>query len=117
MDGIPEALPALSLMAKVRRKALAAGLPAPDRETLVGEVARALATIREPSQLPDDASVGADRAATASIGELLQSVCDLARLTGVDPEQALRDRARAVAAEVRHLEATGGVPGAPRTDG
>jgi tetrapyrrole methylase family protein/MazG family protein len=117
MDGIPDALPALSLMAKVRRKALAAGLPAPDRDALVAEAAHALSAIREPSDLPDDASVGADRAATASIGELLQAVCDLARLTGVDPEQALRDRARAVAAEVRMIEASGGVPGTPRTDG
>jgi tetrapyrrole methylase family protein/MazG family protein len=117
MDGIPDALPALSLMAKVRRKALAAGFPAPDRDALVAEAAHALSAIREPSDLPDDASVGADRAATASIGELLQAVCDLARLTGVDPEQALRDRARAVAAEVRMIEASGGVPGTPRTDG
>ena len=118
MDGIPDALPALSLMAKVRRKALAAGFPAPDRDALVAEAAHALSAIREPSDLPDDASVGADTCGDGIDRRAsLQAVCDLARLTGVDPEQALRDRARAVAAEVRMIEASGGVPGTPAQTG
>jgi len=112
MDGIPEALPALSLMAKVRRKSLAAGLSMPARDELVARVRDALDALPEPPSLPDDASIGNDAPATAAIGRALEALCDLARLTGVDPESALRARARALSDEVRAGEAAGGVPGA-----
>lgn len=105
MDGIPDALPALSLMAKVRRKSLAAGLEMPDASTLAGTVREAIARLPERPRMPDDATIGADRASTEAIGLALQAVCDLARLVGVDPEQALRDRARAASALVRAHEA------------
>jgi len=105
LDGIPEALPALSLMAKVRRKALAAGVAMPERAALVERVHDALAALPDPSAVPDDATIGHDAAATASIGRALGAICDLARLVGVDPEQALRARARALATDVRNAEA------------
>jgi tetrapyrrole methylase family protein / MazG family protein len=104
MDGIPDALPALSLMAKVRRKSLAAGLEMPARSSLLGVVGEALARLEVAPAMPDDASIGADRASTEAIGLALEAVCDLARLVGVDPEQALRDRARAASALVRAHE-------------
>ena len=104
MDGIPDALPALSLMAKVRRKALAVGVAAPTRDALVAAATAALAALPAPTALPDDAAIGADPVATAAVGRALEAVCDLARLTGVDPEQALRLRARSLAAEVRGRE-------------
>ncbi|HEV3328170.1 MAG TPA: MazG nucleotide pyrophosphohydrolase domain-containing protein [Acidimicrobiales bacterium] len=104
MDGIPEALPALSLMAKVRRKSLATGQSMPDRAALVAEVATAVEQLPIAASLPDDASIGRDGLATASIGRALEAICDLARLVGVDPEQALRERARAVIALVRAQE-------------
>jgi uncharacterized protein YabN with tetrapyrrole methylase and pyrophosphatase domain len=107
VDGIPEALPALSLMAKVRRKALAVGIEMPDRTALVDSVRSSLETLPDPGPLPDDAWIGNDRAATTAIGTALESLCDLARLVGVDPEQALRDRARALAAEIRAGESAG----------
>jgi tetrapyrrole methylase family protein / MazG family protein len=104
MDGIPDALPALSLMAKVRRKSLATGQPMPDRAALVAEVAAAVEELPTPASLPDDASIGRDGLATASIGRALEAICDLARLVGVDPEQALRERTRALIALVRAQE-------------
>lgn len=115
MDGIPEALPALSLMAKVRRKALASGFAPPERDALVGVVRQALDALPARATLPDDASIAADPVATEAIGRALESICDLARLAGVDPEQALRTRARLVADGVRAAESRRdrGAQGAP----
>jgi tetrapyrrole methylase family protein/MazG family protein len=104
MDGIPDALPALSLMAKVRRKALAAGIPIGDRAELTASVRAVLDALPDRTVLPDDASVGDDPDATEAIGAALEALCDLARLGGVDPEMALRARARALGATVRALE-------------
>ncbi len=110
MDGIPDALPALSLMAKVRRKSLAAGHPMPERSALLAAAVAALDALPATPSLPDDASIGADRTATESIGRALEAICDLARLSGVDPEQALRGRARALIARVRAEEVSGQSP-------
>jgi tetrapyrrole methylase family protein/MazG family protein len=104
LDGIPDALPALSLMAKVRRKALATGLSMPAHETLTATVRDALDALPARASLPDDAAIGQDRGATIAIGRALAALCDLARLHGVDPEQALRARIRALGAEVRAAE-------------
>jgi tetrapyrrole methylase family protein / MazG family protein len=104
MDGIPEALPALSLMAKVRRKALAIGVAPPEHDALVAAVADAIGALPEHATLVDDASIADDPVATEAIGRALESICDLARLSGVDPEQALRQRARRLSDEVRAHE-------------
>jgi len=112
MDGIPDALPALSLMAKVRRKSLAAGLAMPTRAALLAATRDALDALPDPATLPDDAAIGQDPRSTAAVGAALEALCDLARLTGVDPEAALRERARALAASVREAESAAGVPGA-----
>jgi tetrapyrrole methylase family protein / MazG family protein len=104
MDGIPEALPALSLMAKVRRKSLAIGQQMPDRAVLVADVVAAIEALPATQSLPDDAAIGRDAIATRSIGRALEAICDLARLVGVDPEQALRERARGAIAIVRAQE-------------
>jgi tetrapyrrole methylase family protein / MazG family protein len=106
MDGIPAALPALSLMAKVRRKSLAAGFAMPARADLLAVATAALAELPAAATLPDDATIGHDAAATSAIGRALEAICDLARLVGVDPEQALRARARSLVALVRAEEAT-----------
>ncbi len=105
LDGIPDALPALSLMAKLRRKALAAGLAPPDRTAVVASAHAAIDAVPTVGGLPDDAAIGIDDDATAAVGAALEAVCDLARLVGVDPEQALRTRARELARSVRAHEA------------
>jgi uncharacterized protein YabN with tetrapyrrole methylase and pyrophosphatase domain len=110
MDGIPDALPALSLMAKVRRKSLAVGRRMPDRDELAAATATALAELVPSASLPDDAAIGHDPSATSAIGRALEAICDLARLVGVDPEQALRERARLLMAVVRAEEAGADTP-------
>jgi XTP/dITP diphosphohydrolase len=76
LEGIPVALPALSLAAKVMGRAARADV-APD-------------VALDPS---------------ASVGDVLLAVVDRARIEGVDPEQALRDAVRRYVDQVRTLEA------------
>jgi hypothetical protein len=91
-------------MAQVRRKSLAAGFEMRDAAVLAAAARDALLSLTVHAGMPDDAMIGADRASTEAIGLALEAVCDLARLVGVDPEQALRDRARVAAALVRSHE-------------
>jgi tetrapyrrole methylase family protein/MazG family protein len=108
-EGIPAALPALALAAKLQRKAVAVGmvLPGVTEETIrvaegvsslaAGDPARGeAATVAGPA--PSDAGGPVDgeggRADQASlIGELLFSLVNVARALGIDPESALRARA------------------------
>ena len=81
LDGVPTALPALSLAAKILGRAERAG------------VAPAL---REPASVPPpDAE---------SIGTVLLELVARARTLGVDPEQALRQAVRVYADDVRAVE-------------
>ena len=105
LDGIPEALPALSLMAKVRRKALAAGVAMPERAALVERVHDALAALPDPSAVPDDATIGHDADEPREVADRAKRAPDRRGGRGVDPEQALRARARALATDVRNAEA------------
>jgi tetrapyrrole methylase family protein/MazG family protein len=100
-DGIPNSLPALLLSTKLQRKALGVGLDAPEvgdaAATLPDRVA-ALARSLAPAGPGDaDAPLASDTARTEQVvGDLLFALADLSRRLGVDPEQALRTRARAL---------------------
>jgi tetrapyrrole methylase family protein/MazG family protein len=100
-DGIPTALPALSLATKLLKKAEAAGLSPAD---LAGVEAGLAALAARGAGGP--AGEGGERAGVdaESLGRMLFALADLARTAGVDPEEALRAAAlslrdRIVAAE------------------
>lgn len=78
-EGIPSALPALALMAKLVRKGAAVGIVPPAREALLDRGQALLSELAE----------GAD----AVVGDLLVWVVGVASAWGVDPEAALRARA------------------------
>ncbi len=109
-EGIPASLPALMLTTKLARKARAVGLE-PD-DTAAGQAERALAALTRraegvgPPQADDPLSVD-DGDLGAQLGELLYAVANLAQRLGVDAEQALRDRALSLRADIRAAE---GVP-------
>jgi len=97
-DGIPNALPALALSAKLQRQARdVQGIDLPGFEQERAWVAAALAQLPSPSAevLParpgDDLEEGS---VLRQVGAILWSVADLGRLLGVDPEDALRVTAR-----------------------
>ncbi|HWD51820.1 MAG TPA: MazG nucleotide pyrophosphohydrolase domain-containing protein, partial [Acidimicrobiales bacterium] len=94
-EGIPAAMPALALMAKLQRKGVALGMELAGRHDQAEILAAAAAHLAE----PPDVDTGAD----AAIGELLFSLVNLARAMGVDPESALRVRAAAFRASVDAL--------------
>ncbi len=82
-DGIPAALPALALAAKLQRKSEAVGSAAPRAADEVVARVRGLLEV-----LASTPSPGRD--GTHVAGDLLWAVADLVRQQGVEPEDALR---------------------------
>lgn len=93
-EGIPTALPSLSLAAKLQRKALAVGMALP---TLADEVERVAEGIGKLGERSDEDG------RTQEIGELLFALVNVARVLGVDPESALRVKATSFRASVEAL--------------
>ncbi len=111
-EGIPAALPALSLAAKLQRKALAVGMVLPGVADEVVRVAKGVSELggadlgSSPLDAPDlgpggivDGQGGRSDHA-AEVGELLFAVVNMARLLGIDPESALRVRAAGFRASI-----------------
>ena len=96
-DGIPTALPALALVAKLQRKAEAVGLATGSLEERGREIAqgldRLLATAPEARRDASGETLEAPEETVRLLGEMLFSLADVARRLGVDPESALRSAA------------------------
>ena len=95
-EGIPGALPALALAAKLQRKALAVGMVLPGVAEEAARVADGVGRLssREGGRPPSDRRCGSRRRRPSeALGDLLFSLVNVARLLGVDPETALRARA------------------------
>ena len=109
-EGIPSALPALMLTTKLARKARAIGVE-PERTGSASATTSALKALQEravdASPAPDDPLVGEGDGLNLQVGEVLFAVANLAQRLGVDAEQALRDRALVLRAEILEAE---GVP-------
>jgi tetrapyrrole methylase family protein/MazG family protein len=107
-DGIATQLPALTLYAKLRRKAhLMDGAPAQ------GELLRSRAiSVLKRLSLPDDVTADAvvDAESSMAWGELLAVVSDIAREAGVDLEAALRHQALRLRDEIRSREGLSAAP-------
>jgi tetrapyrrole methylase family protein/MazG family protein len=108
-EGIPAGLPALMLTTKLARKARAVGVEPDDGRD--GQAALTLATLtaRAGATDPhaDDPLAGEGGDTQVAVGELLYAVANLAQRLGVDAEQALRDRALSLRADILAAE---GVP-------
>jgi tetrapyrrole methylase family protein / MazG family protein len=108
-DGIPAGLPALLLATKLARKGGAVGVAPHDANAeesalLLAALTRHAAGV-DPQ--PDD-PLSPDRGLVQeAVGELLFTVASLAQRLGVDAEQALRERALSLRADIRAAE---GVP-------
>jgi tetrapyrrole methylase family protein / MazG family protein len=104
VDGIPNDLPALTLAAKLQRKAESVGISG---RGVDDDRAAVLATVEHLSANPAGSSgetLEADRETKVAIGQALLAMADLARRAGVDPESALRASARTFASEIRAVE-------------
>ena len=108
-EGIPASLPALMLTTKLARKARSVGLEPDAAGAGLAAPALAALTRRAEGSEPqaDDPLSGDGRDLQAHVGELLFAVANLAQRLGVDAEQALRDRALSLRADILAAE---GVP-------
>jgi len=113
-EGIPAALPALALVAKLQRKALAIGMVVPTVAEEAIRVAQGVSALAgaddgtddtgpdaagaRPGGITDGEGGQADHA--AEVGEVLFSLVNVARSLGVDPETALRARAASFRASI-----------------
>jgi len=108
-EGIPAGLPALMLTAKLARKARAVGLEPDEALDLPAAVTLAALTQRAAGSDPksDDPLAGDGGDVQAAVGELLFAVANLSQRLGIDAEQALRQRALTLRADILRAE---GVP-------
>jgi tetrapyrrole methylase family protein/MazG family protein len=102
-EGIPVALPALALAAKLQRKATAIGMALPslaDEAARVADGAARLAEEARDGAGPVADSEGGARQRAEDVGELLFAAVGVARALGIDPETALLSRSAAFRGEV-----------------
>ena len=103
-EGIPAALPALALAAKLQRKATAIGmvLPAAGRRGGPGGRRSPRGWPPRPAKRPDAVAdgEGGARERADEVGDLLFAAVGVARALGVDPETALLSRSAAFRDEV-----------------
>jgi MazG family protein len=102
-EGIPAALPALALAAKLQRKAESIGVTLPDLAGRLHQVAAAAGRLPA-SPSASGETLEAAPATIAAVGEALFALADAARRVGVDPESALRTASTRFRAEVEALE-------------
>ncbi|MDE3086641.1 MAG: MazG family protein [Acidobacteriota bacterium] len=106
-EGIPDALPALALAAKLQRKAESVSMSRSD----VAERRRRLEEgVRRLDALPEDRSgetLDASAGEIEAVGQLLFDVADVARRAGIDPETALRGHALRFRRALEDAERTG----------
>ncbi|MGA2474189.1 MAG: MazG family protein [Acidimicrobiales bacterium] len=109
-EGIPAALPALMLTTKLARKARSVGVEPYDAGATSATMAALESLVQQSADAapaPDDPLAGQADELNLQVGELLFAVANLAQRLGVDAEQALRDRALVLRADILAAE---GVP-------
>jgi tetrapyrrole methylase family protein / MazG family protein len=105
-DGIPAALPALALAAKLQRKSAAVPGAGPgDGDALASRAKVLLEALRE--RTGEGLDVGTPPQVVSDAGELLWAVTDVVRRLGVEPEDALRATAGRRREALREAERAG----------
>lgn len=105
LDGVPKGLPALIKAEKIQKKAARVGFDWPDYRGAMEKVEEELNEFRQALNLDDRAMI------TDELGDLLFAMVNLARLVGVDPEDALSGTSRKFCARFRHMEGSAGAKG------
>jgi nucleoside triphosphate diphosphatase len=82
LDGVPVALPALTRAEKIQKRAARGGFDWPNADGPLNKIAEEIEELRNAKTPPE---------IDEEIGDLLFSVVNYARHTGVDPEAALRN--------------------------
>lgn len=98
LSGVPKAMPALLRAYRVGEKAAKVGFDWPDRDGPRAKLNEEVAELDEAMQAGDQASIADE------LGDVLFSVCNLARHLGVNPEVALAATTDKFQARFRHVE-------------
>ncbi len=101
-EGIPAALPALALAAKLQRKGIAVGMELPGLDDEVNHLAIGMTEVAGSAGSAGRTGLSGTTH-EERIGDLLFSLVNVARALGVDPESALRAKAAAFRASVEAL--------------
>ena len=115
LDGVGEALPALTRALKLQRRAARVGFEWRELRPILDKISEEIDELRR------ELDAGAAPAPVADeIGDLLFAVVNLARRAEADPEQALRAACRKFERRFRHVEAllaaAGRAPGTARLE-
>jgi len=100
LDGVGEALPALTRAVKLQRRAARVGFEWRELRPILDKISEEIDELR--AELDGD---GAPARVADEIGDLLFAVVNLARRAEADPEQALRAACRKFERRFRHVEA------------
>jgi len=98
LSGVPRQLPALLKAQRLQTKASRAGFDWAKPGEVIAVVARELRELRESMRCGDASGIKEE------IGDLLFSVVNLARLLGVDPEEALQGANRKFVRRFQYIE-------------
>jgi MazG family protein len=98
LDGVPQALPALTRAVKLGRRAAQLGFDWPDAAGARAKIDEELA------ELDLARRAGRPDAISDEVGDLLLATCNLARHLELDPEAALRAANRRFETRFRHVE-------------
>ncbi|MFZ5639761.1 MAG: nucleoside triphosphate pyrophosphohydrolase [Bacillota bacterium] len=98
LDGIPRGLPALAKAEKIQKKAAKVGFDWPDYRGAMEKVEEELAEFKQALNLDDRQKLNEE------IGDMLFAVVNLARLVGVDPENALGGTIGKFCSRFRYME-------------
>ena len=100
LDGVPSQMPALMRAMEISKRAVKVGFEWERLEDVLAKMEEEVGELR--------AAIASDRAEEIfdEIGDLLFTVVNVARWTGVDPEEALRAMLRRFTARFHHIERT-----------
>jgi len=109
-EGIPATLPALALAAKLQRKAESLRLEMPGVVARRSQIEQSLARLAGAPAEGSGETLDAGTEEAEAVGDVLFALADVARRAGVDPETALRARARRFREELEAAEEQGPAP-------
>lgn len=98
LDGIPTSLPALMRALEVSKRVVKVGFEWPEVNSVLDKVEEELRELRY------EIEAGNKQRASEEIGDLLFTLVNVARKTGIDPEDALRQMTLRFAARFRRIE-------------